>query len=126
MDTVNKQMAPTVGEQIPTVHDTAETGGTRYSISQVRPLRGYWLDGKVGGLNFSAKVYKGGSRFGINGGNVSKLSVWPEHGPAIINYDRGWDIMPKNAEEEEIVEAILGYCRHVYDGTEDSSQPPIS
>lgn len=37
----------------------------------------------------------------------------------IINYDRGWDIRPKNAEEEKIIDAILDFCSHVYDEIKD-------
>lgn len=98
---------------------------THYKITQVRFLGNSWLAGKIGNLNFQAKVYKEDSRFGIKGGNVSKLTVWPECGPIMINYDRGWDIKPKNAEEEKTVDTILAYCRHVYDGVKDSPQPSI-
>ncbi len=93
---------------------------TRYNITQAEFFGRNWLSGKIGNLNFQAKVYKEDSRFGINNGNVSKLMVWPEYGPIIVNYDRGWDIKPKNAEEEKIVQTILDYCSHVYDGLRDS------
>ena len=93
---------------------------TRYSITQAEFFDRNWISGKIGSLNFQAKVYKEDSWFGINNGNVSKLTIWPEYGPTVTNYDRGWDIKPKNAEEEKIVDTILDYCRHVYDGLKDS------
>lgn len=94
-----------------------------YRVSHVQFQGGNWISGKIGNLHFQAKVYEKGSQFGINAGNVSKLTVWPEYGPAIINYDRGWDIKPKNAKEEKIVDTVLGYCKHIYNGAEDSTQP---
>lgn len=90
-----------------------------YQISNVEFLGGNWISGKVRSFRFQAKVYQEGSKFGINGGNVSKLTVRPEDAPMIINYDRGWDIRPKNAEEEKIIDAILDFCSHVYDEIKD-------
>lgn len=57
--------------------------------------------------------------------SIANREGWPECGPIMINYDRGWDIKPKNAEEEKTVDTILAYCRHVYDGVKDSLQPSI-
>ncbi len=63
-----------------------------------------WCDGKVGKYNFQAKLFDVGSEFGIEGGRVSKLSIWDEEvriekqnflESCIVNYDRGWDIQPR-------------------------------
>lgn len=66
-----------------------------------------WKEGRfnIDGVKFfySAKVFECGSEFGINGGRISKLSVWKSEGDyycyplnnLIINYDRGWDIKPR-------------------------------
>lgn len=91
----------------------------RYGISQVKFMGNNWISGKVGNLRFQAKVYAEASIFGINSGNVSKLTVWQEYGPIAINYDRGWDVKPKNVEEEKIIDTILDFCSHVYDGIKD-------
>jgi hypothetical protein len=47
---------------------------------------------------YQAKVYDSGSKFGINDGRVSKLSIYQvsgyedkRHGKMIYNYDRGLD-----------------------------------
>ena len=56
-----------------------------------------WINGKIDGYRYEAKVYSIGSVHGINGGRVSKLSVCQEaDNPclddlAIYNYDRGLD-----------------------------------
>lgn len=114
MDTIKSRITPIAKEQIPE--------DARYGISQVKFLQGNWISGRIGNLRFQAKIYKASSQFGINGGNVSKLAVWPEYGPAVISYDRGWDMKPHDAEEEKIVDAILGYCSHVHDRQEGSAQ----
>ena len=54
---------------------------------------------------YEVKQYDKGSKYGINGGRISKLRVTMED-KTVINYDRGWDIEPKT-EEEEICLCIL-------------------
>jgi hypothetical protein len=61
------------------------------------PKKTNWCDGKVGNLNFQAKLFDTGSDYGINGGRVSKLAIWNKDGTYLVNYDRGWDIEPTEA-----------------------------
>ena len=63
---------------------------------------------------FQAKVYDKGSKFGINKGRISKLFVWKNDlgrrdsdRNIIANYDRGWDVQPKNAAEKEALQQII-------------------
>lgn len=81
-----------------------------------RDIGNGWLEGFIGKYTFQAKVYDEPSTFGINDGRVSKLMVWDEvvrqeksniFTASIINYDRGWDIMPKTEEDKYILETIL-------------------
>lgn len=66
---------------------------------------------------YNAKVYEEGSKYGINNGRISKLSVvsdiynegW-EWENAIINYDRGWDIRP----ETDLAKKVLNYFLELY------------
>lgn len=59
-----------------------------------------WVKGEIGDYTFSAKLFDEGSVYGINEGRVSKLSIckkdlgWLEG--CILNYDRGWDVKPKD------------------------------
>ena len=54
-----------------------------------------WITGTFEGLTFHAKHFDEPSEaFGIDGGRVSKLSVYDETGSMILNYDRGWDMKP--------------------------------
>lgn len=52
------------------------------------------------------KVYDEGSEFGINGGKISKLTM-KRDGKEVCNYDRGWDIEPKDANDKLALELIL-------------------
>ena len=78
-----------------------------------------WEDGyfKIDGieLKYHAKVYDEGSKFGINGGRISKLmvnycregdDVW-ELDDAIIFYDRGWLVKPTTKFGEKALKHLL-------------------
>lgn len=66
---------------------------------------------------YSAKVYDEGSKYGINGGRISKLSVvkdihnegW-EWENCIINYDHEWDVRP----EADLDKKVLDYFLELY------------
>jgi len=45
------------------------------------------------------KHYEEGSEFGIDGGKVSKLTIRKVgETKDLVNYDRGWDVLPKGDE----------------------------
>lgn len=67
-----------------------------------------WIKGLVDGHPFYAKVYTGGSIYGINEGNVSKLEIKDRKGQTIVNYDRDWDIKP-NKNTKPLVNAIVKF-----------------
>lgn len=52
-----------------------------------------WLDFSGAGISGSAKVYNVPSYYGIKNSNISKLSY---RGKDKCNYDRGWDVVPKD------------------------------
>ena len=52
------------------------------------------------------KVYEEGSRFGIDGGKVSKLML-KRSGVIAANYDRGWDVKPTDPDTQLAVEILL-------------------
>jgi len=62
---------------------------------------------KIKGYKVSAKVHDDPSRFGLGKGRVSKLTVKTPGGKTVINYDRGWDIKPKNKTHREILGRII-------------------
>jgi hypothetical protein len=60
-----------------------------------------WCHGTCEGTTFSAKLFDNGSDFGINDGRVSKLSIHDKKLGTICNYDRGWDIPPKEGFQRQ-------------------------
>ena len=78
-------------------------------IKIVRPWgESGWTSGTIGEFRFSAKVYGAPSKYGINGGRVSKLEIKKGTMP-VVNYQRGWDIRPESDEIQEIFRAVLEY-----------------
>ena len=73
-------------------------------------MDGRWLKGTIDGYEFFALVFQKGSKYGINGGRISKLAVrhklesLTDVSRYIINYDRGWDIEPKTEEHKLILQ----------------------
>lgn len=65
-----------------------------------------WYEYVTHGLHIQAKVYDLPSKFGINDGRISKFWV-KRNGKEVINYDRGWDIKPKNKEDIEVLNDVL-------------------
>lgn len=68
---------------------------------------------KEGGLkvhssiyHYWMKVYEEPSRFGIDGGKVSKLMLTRDD-RVVVNYDRGWDIEPSDPDTQLAVEILL-------------------
>ena len=67
-----------------------------------------WSNGRIGDFEFWVKHYEGGSEFGIDGGQVSKLLI-RRVGETndLLAYDRGWDIRSEDAEVLEVYTAVL-------------------
>lgn len=62
-------------------------------------------DGSSKIAHYWVKAFEEGSEWGINGGNISKLSIKID-GEWVANYDRGWDVKPADDDEA----AQLAYC----------------
>lgn len=56
---------------------------------------------------YEAVVFDEGSKYGINGGRVSKLYMCDEGNKCLCNYDRGWDIEPSTEEVRYAVDYIV-------------------
>jgi len=64
--------------------------------------------------SFQAKVFDNGSKFGINHGRISKLTVWKNElgrrdsdRVIIANYDRGWDVQPTDETAKDVLQRIV-------------------
>ena len=67
---------------------------------------GNMKDSKVEDIcHYWAKVYDEPSEYGINGGRISKLMI-QKGGVTTCNYDRGWDVEPKD-EATQLALCIL-------------------
>jgi hypothetical protein len=75
-----------------------------------------WVKGKIDNYSFEAKLFDDGSRFGINGGRVSKLSIWDEKSRSKANdfiddcmtyYEREWVVEPEDIDCYESVMNLL-------------------
>lgn len=69
-----------------------------------------WKEGSVkvesGIYHYQAKVYDTPSKYGINRGRISKLSV-RLNGREVIGYDRGWYKQPSTQAENAVLWIIL-------------------
>ena len=61
--------------------------------------------GKPTAVHYWVKHYKNPSKYGINNGRISKLTI-KIAGKITANYDRSWDIEP--AEDDEATQ--IAYC----------------
>lgn len=89
--------------------DDAEMQMPEIVITQPQDEIG-WVNGRFGKYSFDAKVYRVPSKYGINEGCVSKLSIRRQPGGRdVVNYDRGWDIRPEGDEITEAFGKILAF-----------------
>jgi len=84
--------------------------------------KGSWFmgrrfEGKVNGYYVQAQVFSESSKYGIAGGRISRLTVYPDRSSGfnnnLANYDRGWDGGPPN--DRRIREVVEKAVRH-FDG----------
>ena len=69
-----------------------------------------WKEGSIKAndeiFHYWMKQYEEGSRYGINGGRISKFML-KRNGEIVCNYDREWDIEPVDENTELAVQIIL-------------------
>lgn len=82
-------------------------------------MDGRWLRGTIDGYEFFALVFQIGSKYGINEGRISKLTVrhklesLTEVSRYIINYDRGWDVKPETEEHKLILDTLVEHFENL-------------
>jgi hypothetical protein len=93
--------------------------GDVYNESKVHQFcRGSnWVKGTVDNdqYAFESKLFDEGSDFGIDGGRISKLTIWKGEkftwDNVIANYDRGWDVEPER-EYKELFNAVTDFLEN--------------
>ncbi|MCY8636555.1 hypothetical protein MOD96_01900 [Bacillus sp. S17B2] len=80
--------------------------------------REQWVEGIVndGEYSFIAKLFDEGSKYGINNGRVSSLSIsigstWSGFNNCVVNYERHWDIRPSK-EYEDLFKFVLNFLEN--------------
>lgn len=66
-----------------------------------------WEKGEYNRYKYVGEIYREPSGFGINEGRISKLWVKDEKDNLVVNYDRGWDIIPTTEDEFEVIDYLL-------------------
>lgn len=66
-----------------------------------------WMEGKIDGFTIHAKVYPKPSMRGIEKGRISKLTIIDKDDNVIANYDRGWDVIPKE-RYKDLYDKVVG------------------
>jgi len=71
---------------------------------------GTWYVGRVDGRHFEALVFAEPSRYGVDGGQVSKLYLWTgpkkKGGHEAAVFERGWEMEPSD-EIRPVVEFLV-------------------
>ena len=69
---------------------------------------GLWIKGDLlmgqERFKFWAKIFSTGSKYGIDGGSISKLEIRDADGSTVMAYDREWMVKPKTAKVKELLE----------------------
>ena len=63
-------------------------------------------NGKMVACHYKMKYFDEPSRFGIEGGRISKLTIRRE-GDFTCNYDRGWDMEPEDEATRTAVALLM-------------------
>lgn len=88
----------------------SKSGVTEHKVTRKASGNGAFEHGtlKVGGKNVSyqVKAFETGSRFGIDGGSVSKLFAQGPDGKSLFEYDREWVKKPRTKEAKQALEYL--------------------
>ena len=82
----------------------------KIKVKEKAPADPHWQEGALrvydDNYHYWVKVYETGSKYGIDGGRVSKLTI-KRGSETVANYDRGWDIEPVDEGAKLAMEIIL-------------------
>ncbi|MFC4767194.1 DUF7678 domain-containing protein [Effusibacillus consociatus] len=88
-------------------------GGAMKFLKKPSRFGGTWYEGEVDGYYVYVRVFEAPSKYGINDGKISALTIYRKKGDslkdALANYDRGWDGTLPSAKFRPIVDKIVQY-----------------
>lgn len=79
-----------------------------YKDIKCENVRDNWFKGEYMDYSFTAMVFEEPSKYGIEGGKVSKLCIKDGSGDWLVNYDRGWDVEPTESVIDDYKD-VLNY-----------------
>lgn len=85
---------------------------SKYTI-KVSQTDGNWQIGTINGIQFWAKVYNEPSENGVEGGNISKLTI-----KGVCDYERGWLMKPRSKSAKDMLAAMLDFFKIQCGGAE--------
>ena len=65
-----------------------------------------WNEGMIDGYEFQVKHYEEASKYGIDGGRISKLWI-AKDGVEQASYERGWNKQPETAEVKKVYKELI-------------------
>ena len=75
------------------------------------PMENNWTTGMVSvdgiDFEFAIKHYPEPSVYGIDNGCISKMTISRKGAGVVVNYDRGWDIIPQGGAVMKAYKALL-------------------
>ncbi|MBL4645538.1 MAG: hypothetical protein JKY99_03655 [Rhizobiales bacterium] len=77
-------------------------------ITKGDPEKDLYIHGNITdmkGYSFTVKAYDLPSKYGIEGGKISKLDI-RKGGVSVVRYDRGWDAKPQTARDLEATRKV--------------------
>lgn len=72
-----------------------------------RNMGGVWKKGLLDGYDYEVLVFPKGSQYGIDKGRVSKLFIRDKNKKVVADYDRSWNVRPKDPEGQKILKKVL-------------------
>jgi len=85
-------------------------------FTRVKREENHWVTGFFDKYFFEAKLYDNGSKYGIDGGRISKLRICyfktianKKRAVDVVYYDRGWETRPKTAYSVNAYWIIVAY-----------------
>lgn len=74
-----------------------------------RQMGGFWKTIKKDGMTATFLYFDQPSEWGIEEGKISKLEIRDRNNKIVCNYDRGWDVEPREEAKKFYDEIIKKY-----------------
>ena len=77
-------------------------------MPEITKVADNWTCGSIGEFGFEIKHYQNPSRYGIDGGRISKLYLyWKGTYGCVAHYERGWDKVPHFRAAQDAIDTLV-------------------